>query len=50
MKKTLLVVFLFIATVSYAQTNLSERMAATVMNIWKDSFAVNGNTVIISRR
>jgi unsaturated rhamnogalacturonyl hydrolase len=43
MKKVLAVAFLFISTVTIAQQNLSERMAATVMNTWKDSFALNGN-------
>ena len=42
MKKTFILSFLFIATVAAAQENLSERMAATVMNTWKDSFALDG--------
>ena len=43
MKKTFSLIFLFTATFAAAQPNLSGRMAATVMNTWKDSFALNGN-------
>jgi len=43
MKKIVLIAFLFIVMAGTAQQNLSERMAATVMNTWKDSFALNGN-------
>ena len=42
MKKILLIASFFIATYTSAQENLSERMAATVMNTWKDSFALDG--------
>ena len=43
MKKALMALLVFIAVAATAQQNLSERMAATVMNTWKDSFALNGN-------
>jgi len=43
MKKILPLVLVFITLMTAAQSNLSERMAATAMNTWKDSFALNGN-------
>ncbi|MEP6746320.1 MAG: glycoside hydrolase family 88 protein [Bacteroidota bacterium] len=43
MKKIFSLLLLFISTFSIAQQNLSERMAATVMNTYKDSFSLNGN-------
>ncbi|MES1223934.1 MAG: glycoside hydrolase family 88 protein, partial [Bacteroidota bacterium] len=43
MRKTFSIAFVLISAVSVAQQNLSERMAATVMSTWKDSFALNGN-------
>jgi len=43
MKKILPLVLVFVALTASAQSNLSERMAATAMNTWKDSFALNGN-------
>ncbi|MEO5685306.1 MAG: glycoside hydrolase family 88 protein [Chitinophagaceae bacterium] len=42
MKKVFFIAFLLVATQITAQQNLSERMAATVMNTWKDSFALDG--------
>jgi unsaturated rhamnogalacturonyl hydrolase len=43
MKKIFSFLFFFISTFAIAQQNLSERMAATVMNTYKDSFSLNGN-------
>ncbi|MEO6314686.1 MAG: glycoside hydrolase family 88 protein [Chitinophagaceae bacterium] len=43
MKKIIVLPFVFIVLGTVAQQSLSERMAATVMNTWKDSFALNGN-------
>src|SRR4051794_23377805 len=43
MKKTFLSLIFFIPVWVIAQQNLSERVAATVMGTWKDSFALNGN-------
>ncbi len=43
MKKNFFILFLYIASAStlQAQQAVSERVAATVMNIWKDSFALD---------
>src|SRR5205809_5632317 len=43
MKRFLALVLVFVTLMATAQSNLSERMAATAMNTWKDSFALNGN-------
>ncbi len=43
MKKAITIAILFTGTLAMAQQNLNERVAATVMNTWKDSFALNGN-------
>jgi len=43
MKQLLLIAALFIFSIAGAQQSPGERMAATVMNTWKDSFALNGN-------
>ena len=43
MKKTLCIFLLFLSVASFAQTNYSERLAATVMAIWKDSMALKKN-------
>ena len=42
MKKTIVIAFFLISSFTQAQQNLSERIAATVMNTWKDSFALDG--------
>lgn len=42
MKKIVFLCFLVISIPALAQTKLSERLAHTVMNHWKDSFSVNG--------
>jgi unsaturated rhamnogalacturonyl hydrolase len=42
MKKLIIIFSLFISTASVAQP-LSQRMAQTVMNIWKDSFLLEGD-------
>ncbi len=44
MKKLIIIASFFVSLLATAQQHLSERMAQTVMNTWKDSFAVNGNT------
>src|SRR5438105_9253389 len=43
MKKILSLVLVFVTLMTAAQSNLRERMAATAMNTWKDSFALEGN-------
>jgi unsaturated rhamnogalacturonyl hydrolase len=43
MKKAFLLFFAGASLITHAQDNLSERMAATVMQTWKDSFALDGN-------
>ena len=42
MKKLVFLCFLVISIPALAQVKLSERLAHTVMNHWKDSFSVNG--------
>lgn len=42
MRSLIIIAFLFTGTTVTAQQNLSERVAATVMNTWKDSFALGG--------
>lgn len=41
MKKIFIIAAILTATAASAQQNLSERIAATVMNTWKDSFALD---------
>lgn len=43
MKKISVIVFLFVSINSFAQQNYSERLAATVMTLWKDSMALKKN-------
>src|SRR4051812_32820661 len=43
MKKTLLILFIVIPALLFAQTDPGSRIATTVMSTWKDSFALNGN-------
>ncbi len=45
MKKIFSIIFLLVTLTVAAQQNLSERVAATAMNTWKDSFALNGGPV-----
>lgn len=42
MKKTITTAFLLAGLLAQAQQPLSQRVAATVMNTWKDSFALDG--------
>lgn len=42
MKRIVLLSCLFVATALQAQPPMSEQMAATVMSLWKDSFALDG--------
>ncbi len=42
MKKTIVIAFILFGSLAQAQQNLSERVAATVMATWKDSFALDG--------
>jgi unsaturated rhamnogalacturonyl hydrolase len=44
MRKLIVIVGLLMMLEAPAQKSLSEQMAATVMNNWKDSFALAGNT------
>ena len=44
MKKNLAIILLFCFFQTVGQQNLSERVAATVMNIWKDSLPIGGTT------
>ena len=44
MKKNICIFLLLLSATSYAQQNYSERLAATVMSIWKDSMALKKNS------
>ena len=42
MKKAVAILMLFLSVNVTAQVRYSEKLAATVMNIWKDSFSLDG--------
>ena len=44
MKRSVYIFLLLLSSTTYAQQNYSERLAATVMSLWKDSMALKKNS------